>query len=363
MEVIVADANVFVYLYLCNLLERFLSLANCYSDGIGCDKRLDPKWANEQPRQYPILQKLNSDELKILEQKAKAGNNPIAQHELSYCYVNGINLVLLPDPKQAFKYAELSAEQGYPLGQLLLGDLYNGGICVARNTDLAKVLYRLAADQNCEEAMKCLATMEVNPNQAGLSSAGTVIAAMSYPVTNGVKAHNEIAQLHAQTAVQQSGSLLQEMRNSLQEMQNSYSRLFNTVCGIQVSVSNLLSKHAEENASLKQDLHTTKKELSSLIQRLQPILNPTFTTVTNGSGGSPALTAPVTVAIPNTETASASASASASSHQTDSISNHPNRINGTQVNKDLRRFGSVKTADSVEQKKSSENGYKKPKHS
>ena len=71
---------------------------------------------------------------------------------MSYYFGDGIN----QDYKEAVKWFNLSAEQGYHKAQYSLGLCYSKGRGVEQDTNMALKYYTLAAKQGNEKAIKAL---------------------------------------------------------------------------------------------------------------------------------------------------------------------------------------------------------------
>ena len=112
--------------------EDLAFLAICYQHGIGV------------PQSY-------SEMAKISQQLADAGD-PIFQYELACSFFIGRGVKL--NDEKARHYYQLSADQGYSLSELSLGNIYWRGVGIARNYQLAYPLLQKAALHGQGEAAR-----------------------------------------------------------------------------------------------------------------------------------------------------------------------------------------------------------------
>lgn len=152
--------------------QALFYLGKCYRRGLGVEKSIN------KAAQFIFLAKekgfegrvLADDrlELEVLELSAEDGDFK-AQCQLGLTYSsgkkdfsNGGTVILEADPKKAFFWYQLSANQGYADAQFLLGQCYDNGIGVWENDKEAIKWYRLAAEQGNADAQCNLGVLYAN---------------------------------------------------------------------------------------------------------------------------------------------------------------------------------------------------------
>jgi len=108
------------------------------------------------PSVNPEFQKLQADvqgadadaERKIFEEKKNKaeGGDPVAQYNLSACYINGIGVT--KDMPKGIEWLRKSAEQDYAEAEFILGTAYTFGRGVVKDSVQSAKWYQKAAEQN-----------------------------------------------------------------------------------------------------------------------------------------------------------------------------------------------------------------------
>ncbi len=78
-----------------------------------------------------------------------------------------------PDPGAAAPWLMLAAQAGHPMAAYELGQLYEQGIAVKQNIEMARKLYKIAADGGVAEATKRLAALPPEPPVLRLNGGGS----------------------------------------------------------------------------------------------------------------------------------------------------------------------------------------------
>jgi|SRR5579871_3892211 len=94
--------------------------------------------------------------LDVLERAADAGL-PTAQYDLAEMLMDGE--AGKPDPKRALPWLALAAAAHHPLAEYRLGLLYEQGVLVEKNLNLARNLYTVAAQAGVRDAQERLVAL------------------------------------------------------------------------------------------------------------------------------------------------------------------------------------------------------------